>query len=218
MKKIILVVLLLSAFVVNAQEIKVKEEKEKINGAINPVLTVIVYGAEESTVEKAWKNLMKDYNAKVSTKDGVFADNAMIKDLSENTVDIYAFTKKTDEGIRLVVGVDLGGIFISSSSKSAEYKVMEKIIKNFAIEATKNAIQEKADAAEKVQKKLEGSYDDLVKKNEDLHKDIEEYKNKITKAEKDIEDNLKEQETAKKAVETQKNTVEQIKKQLGDVK
>jgi len=217
MKKIIIAFLLLYAGIINAQEIKVKEDKEKVNGAINSVLTVMIYEADENAVEKAWKNLMKDYNAKVSIKDGFFADNALIKELSENTVDIYAFSKKMDEGIKFVVGVDLGGIFVSSA-KPAAYKVMENIVKKFAVDVSKNAVQEKINAAEKEQKKLENSYNNLVTENENLHKNIEDYKNKIFQAEKDIEKNLKDQESAKIAVESQKYAVEQVKKKMDGIK
>ncbi len=217
MKKLFTLLLLASSMFAQSQEINVKEDNEKINGSSNSVLTVIIYETDDNTVEKQWKSLMKDYNAKVSTSKEIFADNALIKDLSANTVDIYAITKKSDENVKLIVGVDMGGIFLSSE-KSTEYKVMEKIIKNFAIELTKNAIQEKLDAAEKEQKKRENTYNDLVKENKSLNKDIEDYKSKISKAEQDIITNEKDQKTAKNASEEQQKAVDAIKKNLSDVK
>lgn len=217
MKRIFILIALAFSISAQAQEIKVKEDKEKINGATNPVLTVIIYETDEKTVEKEWKSLMKNYDAKVSTSDGVFADNALIKDLSENTADIYAIVKKDGDNVKLIVGVDLGGIFLSSD-KSKEYKVMETIIKKFATEITTNAVKEQLSAAEKEQKKRENTYDDLVKENSNLHKDIEDFKSKITKAEQDIVDNEKQQSEAKSATEEQVKIVEAIKKKLSEIK
>jgi hypothetical protein len=217
-RTVICLIFILSAWINNAQEIKVKEDKENIGGAKNPVLTVIIYEASESDVEKAWKSLMKDYDAKVSTKDGVFADNAKITEISANTVDVYALTAKTDDGIKLTVAIDLGGVFLSSSTHSAEYKAAEKIIKNFAITVSKKAVEEKLDDASDAQKKLESDLKDLEKKNTRLHNDIEGYKNKITEAEKDIEDNVKDQETTTKSIEAQKKVVEEIQKKLDGIK
>ena len=202
-----------------AQEIDVKEKRDKIAGANNPVFTVLIYEADQSSVEKAWKSLMKDYNAKVSIKDEIFADNAAISDISVNTIDVYAIVKKEETGIiKLIVAFDLGGTFLSSSTHSKESKAAEKIIKKFAVNTSKKAVEEKLKEAKDKQKDLENDLSDLVKKNEKLHKQIEDYKNKITENEKDIEKNIQEQEVASKAVDVQKTAVEEVNKKLNDIK
>ena len=67
MKKTFLAsVILLTSLFVSAQKIEVKEDNVKIGGAKNPALVVTIYEADKSTVEKAWKSLMKDYGAKVT--------------------------------------------------------------------------------------------------------------------------------------------------------
>lgn len=219
MKKIFGLLFMLATYhYATSQEIKVKEDKENIADAKNPVLTVMIYEADESSVEKAWKNLMKDYGAKVSMKSEIFADNVVITDLSANTVDVYAFTKKADEGVKLVVGFDLGGAFVSSSTHSTEYKAAEKIIQKFAIDVSKEAVREKLDDAKDKQKELESELSDLKKKNEKLHKDIEEYKQKITEAEENIVINEKTQETKTKEIEEQTKAVETVQKKLDDIK
>lgn len=202
----------------SAQEIKVKESKENIADERNPVLTVLIYEANESDVEKAWKALMKDYNAKVNNKSEIFADNASISDISSNLVDVYAFTKKDDEGVKLVVGFDLGGAFVSSSTHAAEYKAAEKIVRNFAFELSKKAIEEKLDDAEDLKKQMEGELSSLKKKNEKLHSDIEDYKKKIVDAEESIVINEKDQETKTKEIEDQTKVVESVQKKLNDIK
>ncbi|HNW98880.1 MAG TPA: hypothetical protein PKK00_10765 [Bacteroidales bacterium] len=219
MKKIILASIVIAfSFNLNAQEIKVKEEKEKIAEGTNPVLTVMIYEADESMVEKSWKELMKDYNAKVSNKSEIFADNASITDMSQNTVDVYAYTKKEDDGIKLIVAFDLGGAFVSSSTHSSAYNVAEKIVKKFAVDVSKKAIQKKVDAALAKQKDLEDELASLKKKNEKLHGDIEDYKKKITEAESDISDNEKAQVEKTKEIEDQTKAVKEVQEKLDDVK
>lgn len=218
MKKLFVIISVIAIpLFMKAQKTVVKEEHEKIGGGKNSALVVMIYEAEESSVLKAWKSLMKDYGGKVSSKDGVFADNATISDMSSNTVDVYATTDKTDKGIKLAVAFDLGGIFVSSSEKSSEYKVAEKIVKNFAIDISKKAVSEKLEKARDIQEDYESELSDLVKKKEKLEKSIEEYKSKIADAEKDIEYNKVDQEKTTKLIETQKVTVEEIQKKLDKI-
>ena len=57
----------------------------------------------------------------------------------------------------------------------------------------------------------------MVKKNEDLHSDIENYKEKIIKAEKEIEKNYSEQDDKRIEIEKQGREVEKIIKKLNNV-
>src|ERR1044072_7761037 len=96
MKKII--TLLLIAFATEwaaAQKIKVEVGNESIGGGRNNAFSVTIYYADPSDIEKEWKSLIKGYDPdKVSSKDGIFADNAKMKSISDNTVDVYAKTDK----------------------------------------------------------------------------------------------------------------------------
>lgn len=218
MKKLIALLPIVFTLYVSAQKIEVIENKEDLGGGKNPALTVIIPDADESDVEKAWKSLMKDYNAKMSNKDGIFADNAVITEISANTIDVYATAKKDDKGVKLCVAFDLGGAFISESTHSTEYKAAEKIIEKFATEMAKKAVAKKLEDAKDKQKDLEGNLSELVKKKGKLEKDIEDYKKKISDAEADIVTNKSDQEKAAKHIEEQKNAVEVIQKKLDDIK
>ena len=197
---------------VSAQKIKVKQESENLGGGSNPALTVVIYETDEKTVEKEWKSFMKKYDAKVSNSGGeIFADNAMIKAISPNTLDIYAKTKKEDNGTRLYVAVNMGGAFMSPGQHSSETKTMEKMLEDFARDLAKESVAAQLKEAEKEQEKLEKKQEQLVKQNGNLHDDIEKYKEKIKKAEEETSENLKNQEESKKAIETHKKIVDEIK-------
>lgn len=222
MNKLIFTLLLgiLAFGTMNAQrKITVSEGNSNFQDGSHSALIVNIYEADADLIEKQWKKLMKDYDAKVSTKKEIFADNAMIKNLSPNTVDIYAKIEKNADGdFNLVVAFDLGGAYLSSSSHPDKYKTAENIIHKFAIEATKEAIKEQVKEEEKNLQKLEKEAEQLVKDKETLEKNIEDYKSKIAQAEEDIKTNLKTQENKAKEIETQKVVVSDIKEKQESVK
>ncbi|MBL7888667.1 MAG: hypothetical protein JNL24_03890 [Bacteroidia bacterium] len=201
-----------------AQKIKVKESKETIGGASNNALVVTLYGVSPSDAEESFRSFMKQYDGKRSSKDGgIFIDNASIKEISgNNTIDIYGIAqgKKGDAEITFVVAFDLGGAFLNSSEHKDQYKIAEKIVKEFAVKATKEAIENELKAAQKAQEKLEDDQKSLEKDKKGLEKDIEDYKAKITKAEQDIVKNKSDQDKKKSEIEAQKKVVSTINDKL----
>lgn len=201
-----------------AQKIKVKESKETIGGGSNNALVVTLYGISPSDAEESFRSFMKQYDGKRSSKDGgIFIDNASIKEISgNNTIDIYGVAqgKKGDAEITFVVAFDLGGAFLNSSEHKDQYKIAEKIVKEFAVKATKEAIETELKAAQKAQEKLEDDQKSLEKDKKGLEKDIEDYKSKITKAEQDIVKNKSDQDKKKSEIEAQKKVVSTINDKL----
>lgn len=202
---------LIFAATISAQRITANEGAEKIGGGLNPAVSVIVYETDESTVLKEWKSLMKKNDAKVSRDDGeTFADNALLKDVSNDTLDIVAKTKKEGDGTKLTVAMQRGGQFLSPSKNSGEFSRMRNLLEDFARKLTRESIMAQHKEAVKVYDKTVRNQSDLVKENEDLHRDIERYKEKIQDAEQNIKKNMQAQEDAKKAIEKQKTVVDAI--------
>lgn len=207
----LIVLLFVTTLAFGQRKIKVHEENEKFSTGNKNALVATVYESTPDDIEKAWKKIMKDYDAKMTMKKEMFADDATIKDLSPNTCDVYAFVRKiSDEENEIVVGVDLGGAYLSSSEHSSKYKVMQKIIYDFAVQTSIDAIKEKQKDAEKVLAGIVKAKEDLIKENERLAKDIEDFKNKITKAEGDIEKNKSLATDKDKEIENQQKIVDDI--------
>ncbi|MCW3084828.1 MAG: laminin subunit beta [Bacteroidetes bacterium] len=221
MKKIITLAFAVAiALSASAQKIKVKESNENIGGGNHNALTVTLYEVNPSDAEDAFRSFMKKYDGKRTTKDGaIFVDHALIKDMGNNTIDVYgkAQGKKGDAEITFVIAFDLGGAFLNSNDHKDQYKVAEKLVKDFAIEASKDAIEEKLKAAQKIQSGLEDDQKSLEKDNKHLNGDIEDYKAKITKAEQDIVTNKADQDKKKAEIEAQKKIVADIDKKLQSV-
>ena len=218
MKKLFTLVLAVSiGTTAIAQKIKVSEGSENIGGGSHNALVVTLYGVNPSDAEDSFRSFMKTYDGKRSSKDGgIFIDNATIKEMGNNTVDVYGKAKgsKGDKEIQFVVAFDLGGAFLSSGEHKDQFKVAEKIAKEFAVKATKDAIEAELKAAEKIQGTLEDDQKSLEKKKKNLDEDIVDYKDKIKKAEDDLVKNKADQDKKKTELEAQKKVVEGINTKL----
>ncbi len=222
MKKItLLAAAALVATTISAQQkIKVNESSERIGGGSNNALVTTIYQATPDEIEKELKSLMRDYNAKVSSQDGGwFGDNAVIKAMGNNTVDMYAKWEKVKDGeTKVIIAFDLGGAFMSSSKHGDQFRIAKDIVENFANKTTKEAMAGLVKAEEKKFDKLNDQQKDLEKDKKNLEDDIVNYKQKIDdynakikKAEDDIKANGKSQEDKKKEIEAQQKVLEAAK-------
>ena len=216
MKKIILLLAVpFFAMTVKADSVKIKveEKSENIGGGSHNCLVVTIYDAKPDDIKKEWKSKMKDYNGKVSSGDEIFADNALIKDISDNTCDVYAKTEKgnNDNETTFIVGFVLGETWLSSSANSASYKAAEKIVKDFATKMTKDAIGDIVDAEQKKLDKLNDEQKDLVKDNKNLNDDIANYQKKIDDAKSNIKTNEDDQTKKKAEIDAQQKVLDAAK-------
>ncbi len=207
----ITVLMVIASFNLFSQNtIEVKEVSESIGNGINKALMVMIYDDNEKLIEKEWKDLMKSFNAKVSIKNEILADNALIGSLSDIPIKIHARIEKMTDAIKLIVGFNIGETFLSSSKEPDKYKSAESIVYNFAVDVSKKANNEKLKQAKKEQDKMENKLEQLVKDNDRLHIDIENYNKKIEEAKNAIVTNEKNQESTKGAIEKQKAAVKAI--------
>jgi hypothetical protein len=203
---------ILFAFTLQAGTIKVIEGNSKIAGSRNSVLTVVIYETDFEEVIKAWKKKMKSTKVKVKTSKGeVFADNAVIKKLGDHSMDIYARTEKIVGGSKLIVGVNLGGVFLNSRDHKDKYDSFARFVEEFAESQIRASIIEQIKDAEKELKRRVKAQEYLVKHKESLKNKIVGYKNDIKEAELKISTNESKQVTQKKKIEAQKIEVESVK-------
>ncbi|HXC04148.1 MAG TPA: hypothetical protein VNZ86_05305 [Bacteroidia bacterium] len=196
------------------KKIKVEEERASLGGAKNPVLVVTIYEADEDDIAKGWKSIMKGYGGKVSSKDGAYmADNVVIKDLSNNTNDVYyKIEKVTDTEHKLIVAVNLGGAFMNPTDHATQNTYFKKLMLDFANKTSTDAIGDQLKDAQKALTKMESQETSLEKDQDGLKRDIENYKNKIKTAEDNIKKNEADQAKKKSEIEAQKKVVDVVTK------
>lgn len=215
-----MVVSLLSAFAMQAQEIKVKESSGSFSAGNAPCLEVRIYNNEVNTLKDEWKDILKDFkNEKVKVSGNeVIGDNILIKDWGNNPVDIYTiFDEKSDKSVEMKVAVDLGnGNFLKNDRDKQRF--IEKMMKEFAIKQSIEPLEKMIKEQNKLVADIEAKQKSLEKKNENLKKDIEDYKAKIKKAEEDIKNNEAEIEKKKQELATQQKALEELKKKKESIK
>jgi len=221
MKKITLT---LSALLIilgaNAQKISVKDGSERFANGSHNAYTTFIYEINKDDAESKWKSFLKDFkNEKVKSEKGeIVGDNVLIKDWGNNPVDVYA-TFEEDKKTKVVimhVAFDLGGAYLTGSDGD-KHKMAEKLIKEFAIKTTKEALEDKVKDQEKALSKLEDNQKELEKDNKNAKSDIESYKEKIKKSEDDINKNEADQTKKKAEIEAQKKVVEEVKSVINKI-
>lgn len=221
MKKIFLlstIFLLISTFVFS-QEIIVTETRTDIADGNKNALEVTIYKSDKKTIEKQWKRLMKDYDADVNSKKEIFADNALVKKISENTIDIYAKVEEgKDDEIVLYVAFDLGGAFLSSSQHSSQFNEAKELVIEFAKTETENGFNKLIEEEEKALKGLESKLDRMNSDKEHLEKEIEDYKERIEKNTDEINKITKDLDEKTKEIDTQSQAIDNLKKEAKKVK
>jgi hypothetical protein len=195
------------------QDIIVNEIMEYMSQGEKTGFEVAILDAEPKDVETSWMKLMKKYKAKVvNSKKSVeiFSDNAMIPQVSANTVDIYSIASKTSYGTRLAVFVDLGGAFISSQDHEVAFGTFEQFLRDFAHEEAIRVVEEELKTQQNILKGLNKELDAFVKDKDGYVKEIEKAKALIAQRELDIENNIKAQDTKRAQITIQEEIIQTV--------
>lgn len=222
MKKLFVCAIILSLMLQGAysQSIKLVEVSADFDNGRSNAIETTISKSDTKTVEKEWSKLMKDYNAKVSSKKEIFADDALIKTISDNTIDVYAIVKqeRKSEDVQLVVAFDLGGAYLSSSQHPAQYDAAVKIIQDFAVKIITDSYNEMIANQEKELDKIVKERDRVKKDKEYLENQNVDYLEKIEKNKQDIEAKEKELIEKDSEIEEKNKEIEEIKKEAKKIK
>lgn len=214
-------VMSMALLTVKAQySIEVREASESFSTGSQNALNVAIYERDVKDVEGAWKKRLGKMGNSSTKKGEIQCDDCKDKKgMGENTFDVYSKVTEGKEGeVVLSVAIDLGGAYMSSSAHGDQYKWFFGVVKEFAIEQTKEGIGSQVKEEQKVLADLVKEKEDLEKDTEQQKKDIEDYKKKIEEAEKQINENEKNKETKEGEIKDQEKVVEDIKAKQAAVK
>jgi len=205
-----------------AQDIKIKESNEGFSNGSHNALSVTIYVTDVNMVEKEWKSLIKNYGYDKSSEksDEYFFDNVKIKQLGDNTLDIFSKVdaNKAEKNVTLKAAYDLGGAYLSSSEHKDKFEYVKKMMRDFAVKITKESIDDEIKDANKVLATHQSKQADLEKDNKNLADDITNYNQKIKKANEQMEQNKKAIEGKKTDVAAQQKVVDGINAKKAAVK
>lgn len=207
----------------------VKEEIRTNSKGSNPALVMEFPVTTAEKVKDAWSSFVKDYKGKTeyNKKDKeYFTNNAVIKEMSDNTLDICArIDDKAEKGSEISVWFSFGPTYISQKDNPKQFEVANKIMEKFAKKLSADLLEDQLKEEEKLLKKMEDDLKDLAKDEAKRKKDIEEYKEtikkmeeNIKKAEEDVKIKIEEQAKKKGEVDTQKKKVTELENSVKNAK
>ncbi len=174
---------------------------------------------DKKSAEKIWKNYAKTYG-KVDwdrkNKEHILF-NAKVSSISSDPITIVTRFNQYNDITKGFFWFKSGDNYITSTNDGDVLRSAGEFLQEYAYEAERHSIREQIKGEDKDLSKLDKELNKLVKKNENLHKDIEKAKETIAKKEKEIEQNLKDQEAKKADIEKQKETIQQTTLKLTSV-
>lgn len=221
-KHSITIILLLFIYTLSAQtNFVVNEIRQIMSKGEQTGFEVPIAGGNAEKVKENFEKWLKKYDAKVTSSKkspDIFGDNALIKLLSQNTVDIYASTVPSGNGAVLYVYVDLGGAFLSSATYPQQYNVMEALLKKFAKDQALEMVEQQLQEEEKILKNINKEIESLKKSKATYVKEIEEAKALIIQREQDIVKNDNDQKAKLEQQNLQEQIIETVKQKRATLK
>ncbi len=211
MRLLIMLVLLFTGLFTNAQ---ISEINQNMSQGSKPGLSIQLMGTDTKTVETAWSKYMKEFKGKTKKDKGsgeIFSDDATVKNMSSNSVDIYAKAIQEGTDVKLNVWFDLGGAFASKATHADAYAVSEGMLTEFSMSVSTAAVEEEIEAEEDNLEKMEGDMKKLLKEKLSLEDEIAKAEQKIVDAKAKIEEN-------KAAQVAQQSMIDEQMKKVGTVK
>ncbi len=175
---------------------------------------IILNGSSVNDVKDALKKWSKKLDGKyISSKKSteVFIDNASLKSVSANTIDLYVIVSPIDKGSKITVFTDLGGAFLTSYAYGTQYVAMEAQLKDFAQSLALGNVSDQIKKEEKYLKTINKDLKSLIKDKGKAIKEIDKAKGTIQKREAEIVKNDADQVAKQQQISLQQQIIETIK-------
>ena len=182
---------------------------------------VAIVDASPEMVEKDWQKFMRQYKTKAKKpkkSDEIFADDATIENMSNNTVDVYAKVNPTTYGSKLTVFFNLGGSFVSSQEHEVAFGVAKMMLHEFAVQEAAKVVDIELDNQQDVLKDLNKELDKMLKSKSKSFKEVEKAKALIAQREKDIEEAERAINVKQEQIEIQKEILKTLEIKLQNLK
>lgn len=204
----------------NAQ-INISEDIISMSQGLKNGFSVEMLKITPSEAEKKWAKHLKPYKGKTKkakNSNEWFTNDAKMKLISNNTVDVYAVFTPIQEGTRLIVWYDLGGTYLNSKLHGEKANAGKKVLYDFALSVKKEQMQVRIKEEQEKLSQIEDDISKLSKSEKDFLKTIEELKTKIAELEADVKENKSNQSQKKSDLEAQKRLIEELQSKIDSIK
>lgn len=170
------------------KKIIVKDITKAISKGTQPGLEVKIYQADKKDVEKEWsKRIRQNTKSKVEEENNeIYITETYLDPISSDPVNVYSIINEYRDYIELNAFFELKDKFITKANNETEYLGAKKLVREFALQMYKEAVENELKEEEKKLKDMEGDLKKLVNENDKLHKNISQNERDIDKNEEDI--------------------------------
>lgn len=217
--------LLLSLFIVinlSAQRNGINEVRKGMSMGVKEAFTVDVSSLDSKETEKVLMDYLKDVKGKKGPKKDrktkeILVDDAELKAISNNTVDIYATMDSKGDNSTVTFWFDLGGAFLSQDAHPDKMEAVSEWLYNFSKATRLRTVELELEAEEDQLKELNKAYDKLQKEQEKLQDAIKKAEETIASAKADLKSNANAQDSSKQSIAEQERMIQEVKDKLKKV-
>ncbi len=200
--------LLLSVTFLSAQDVKVESVKRNMSQGEQPGLSVVLPQADVKVVEAGLTELMqgKGRNKPEKVSNEWVMMHTVMPQVTQDTVDIYARTIATTEGV-VVEFYFKDSLGFIDNNRPTIHAQAEKFVYDFARAQRKATLKNQIDAAEDLLKSFEKEYSSLSKDLEKLNQSVTKSKLEIDENTNKISTNESDQNRVRDQIQAQKKKV-----------
>jgi hypothetical protein len=199
----------------------IAEDNRIMSLGSRPSFQITLKETDTKTVDKLWKDYVKtrvDAKLKYDKKSKENIAMGVSTGITPGTTaDLYSTVTERGDEVLLTIWLDKGSSFVNSKDDNANATNVESFLKEFNYEVQRNTVTKALNLELDKQKDLDKKLARLIKDKDGLHKDIQDWEEKIRKARETIKENEATQVTTKKEIESQGRAVETVQKKLDSI-
>jgi hypothetical protein len=206
---------------IQAQSDGVTQDSRLMSLGSRPSFQLPIKNADEKTVDKLWKDFVKDklnaklkYDKKSKEHMALGISTSLVSGAS---IDLYSTLLQRGDDVLVTVWLDRGSNFVNAKEDPDGAQNIESFLAEFHDQVEIDKTQKELKVEEDKQKSLEKQLNKLIKDKDGLFKDIAEWEEKIRKAREAIKENENNQAKTKKELELQQKNTEGVQKRLDKI-
>ncbi|MET3540665.1 hypothetical protein ABID22_001378 [Pontibacter aydingkolensis] len=232
MRTVLLVMLLMVAGICQAQQVKVEESEQTVNGVLRRGQQLTVQ-LDPKFVEKFWKDHLANKAGKVKYSKGVYTiENAVVDTISNKPMRVLSTVGSGTNGSYVWWSLDMGVAYVDKSATPQEYAAAENFMRGFARKVYREDVLRQINEAEDVLRATKQEQDRVVKQANDIQLNIDKNKkrkqeleaelvrnaNDLKQLEQEVINNQTQQEVSRQRVQDMEKAVEAARAKLQQIR
>ncbi|MFN0013551.1 MAG: hypothetical protein ACKVU2_03305 [Saprospiraceae bacterium] len=203
-----------------AQINRVSEVEKSMSFGTRPGFALNFSNTDKRVVEDVWADFVKenfDSKLKKGKKDERTAAECSSIAVSAGNFTLYSYVEKVGDGTQITTWFDTGAFFLNRNDDAGRTEEVKALLTRFYYDVRRAAISLEVKAEEDKLRDVESRIKRLKRDNDNLHKDIANFKAKLKKAEEDLVQNQKDQETSLIDMDRQRGALDEAQKRRDNV-